>query len=229
LAACLVGAAAVVGGAAPAQAQLAGVVTAGNYYSVPVKSYAERRFAGVVKQQFDFSCGSAAVATLLRYHYGQPVTEQDVFNAMYEIGDKDEIKEKGFSLLDIKRYLESQGYDADGFRVPIEKLAESKLPAIMVISTKGYQHFVVVKGMQDGRVLIGDPAMGMTSMSLTAFKASLGTEIIFVIRSSRDVAAKHFNTAKEWDMAPDAPFRDAVSRDALASLTLSMVRSKNEF
>jgi predicted double-glycine peptidase len=53
--------------------------TGGALYSVPVTSLKEARFLRTIHQRFDFSCGSAAVATLLTYQYGYPVTEQAVF------------------------------------------------------------------------------------------------------------------------------------------------------
>src|SRR3546814_14224143 len=47
-------------------------------YAIHVTSLKEARFKTTVPQQRDFSCGSAAVATLLTYQYGQPVTEAEV-------------------------------------------------------------------------------------------------------------------------------------------------------
>jgi hypothetical protein len=41
--------------------------------NVLVKSMKERKFEQVVRQQYDFSCGSAALATLLTYHYENPI------------------------------------------------------------------------------------------------------------------------------------------------------------
>ncbi|RYF14189.1 MAG: peptidase C39, partial [Oxalobacteraceae bacterium] len=43
-------------------------------FTAPVTSLIGRRFETVVRQQYDFSCGSAALATLLRYHYDDPQT-----------------------------------------------------------------------------------------------------------------------------------------------------------
>ncbi len=45
----------------------------GGSYSVPVTSLKAARYRTTVPQQHDFSCGSAAVATLLTYQYGHPV------------------------------------------------------------------------------------------------------------------------------------------------------------
>ena len=87
-------------------------------FAARVVSVKEARFTTTVRQQFDFSCGSAAVATLLTHHYGIPVTEREVFAQMFERGDQAKIRKEGFSMLDMKRYLESRGLHADGFKQP---------------------------------------------------------------------------------------------------------------
>src|SRR5690606_29731157 len=81
-------------------------------YSIRLTSLKEARFKTTVAQQYDFSCGSAATATLLTYQYGHPVSEADVFRQMYAHGDQAKIRQQGFSLLDMRRYLGSLGYEA---------------------------------------------------------------------------------------------------------------------
>lgn len=63
----------------------------GARFDVPVMSIREARFQRTLHQQYDFSCGSAAVATLLSHHYADPVTEQFVFEQMYLHGDQQKI------------------------------------------------------------------------------------------------------------------------------------------
>ena len=82
-------------------------------YVMRVTSLREARFATTMRQKYDFSCGSAALATLLTYHYGQPVSEQEVFAKMYAAGDRAKIGKQGFSLLDMKHYLTARGFQAD--------------------------------------------------------------------------------------------------------------------
>ena len=129
-------------------------VQSGGAFSVPVVSMKEQRFQKTLHQQYDFSCGSAALATLLTHHYNFPVSEQDVFREMFTRGDQAKIKKEGFSLLDIKNYLANHGFDADGYVAELDKLSVAKVPAIVLIKEQGYYHFVVVKGLRDGRVLI---------------------------------------------------------------------------
>lgn len=190
----------------------------GARYQVRVDSIKSMRSAGTLRQQFDFSCGSAALATLLTHHYGRPVSEQFVFERMYATGNQAVIRRQGFSLLDMRRFLQTLGYRADGFQLPLARLAEARLPAIVLISTGGYQHFVVIKGIDQGRVLIGDPAAGTLALPLRRFEKMWVNRILFVIHGHPRQPA--FNAAADWRAAPRVALSDALKRDSLDALTL---------
>lgn len=175
---------------------------------VPVTSLKQRKQAGTVLQQYDFSCGSAALATLLTHHYGHPVSEASVLEAMYAAGDQAKIRREGFSLLDLKRYLQGLGFAADGFQQPLDKLLEARLPAIVLINERGYRHFVVVKGLSRDRVLIGDPAQGTRALSRANFDSIWVGRLLFVIHNR--VKQARFNRAEDWRAAPSAPLRTGI-------------------
>jgi predicted double-glycine peptidase len=211
----LAGAALLLTGAAPAMdLSLIG----GARYSVPVASLRAVRFRTTVHQQYDFSCGSAALATLLSQHYGWPISEQRAFEQMYLRGDRSKIRREGFSLLDIKRFLEANGFRADGFQLPLKTLAEAGVPAIVLVSDKGYKHFVVIKGLQHGRVLLGDPAGGTRAVPQAAFEAMWDSKLLFVIHDWRGPV--RFNAATDWRAAPLAPLQNGVNRDGLDTVTM---------
>jgi predicted double-glycine peptidase len=193
-------------------------IAGGARFDVPVKSMRELRFTSTTRQQYDFSCGSAALATLLTYHYGHPTSETEAFKAMWQIGDQAKIRREGFSLLDMQRYLAQIGFKADGFQVPLQKLFDSQLPAIVLISEKGYNHFVVIKGADDGRVLLGDPSSGTRSITREHFEAIWPTRLLFVIHDAPGKPS--FNTDLDWRAAPRAPLAEAVSRTAIDMTTL---------
>lgn len=190
----------------------------GGSYSLHITSLKEARFKNTIRQKYDFSCGSAAVATLLTYQYGYPVNEQTAFEQMYAHGNQPKINKEGFSLLDIKRYLEANGFEADGFQAPLEKLQQENLPAIVLIDEKGYHHFVVVKGLLDGRVLVGDPARGTRSIPRAQFDAAWKNHLLFVIHNRRELAV--FNSRRDWHAAPEAPLGLAIDRTSLANITV---------
>ncbi|WP_254427283.1 C39 family peptidase [Rhodanobacter sp. C01] len=190
----------------------------GNSYGFHITSLKEARFKSTIRQKYDFSCGSAAVATLLTYQYGYPVNEQTAFEQMYAHGNRQKISKEGFSLLDIKEYLQANGFEADGFEVPLEKLQQEHLPAIVLIDEKGYHHFVVIKGLRDKRVLIGDPARGTRTMPISQFDALWKNHLVFVIHNRRSLAV--FNNPADWHVAPIAPLGLGIDRSGLSTLTL---------
>jgi predicted double-glycine peptidase len=194
-------------------------------YTLHVTSLKEARFLSTVRQQFDFSCGSAAVATLLSYHYNRPVSEQQVFNAMYAQGDQQKIQREGFSLLDMKRYLAQQGLMADGFVQPLHKLAEAGFPAIVRLVENGYLHFVVIKGIDEQRVLIGDPAGGTRAMRRAAFEAARPDRLLFVIHGW--AGKPLFNLPDDWRVAPRAALGEGINRSSLTDITLPKNGSGN--
>jgi predicted double-glycine peptidase len=192
--------------------------------SVPVKSYQEMLFGDVWRQQFDFSCGSAALATLLQYHYQHPIEEHTIFTAMYANGDKALIKEQGFSLLDMKNYLEQLGYSSDGYKVELDKLAQLGVPGITLVNFDGYMHFVVIKGMNDKKIILGDPSRGTIVLYKQDFmKAYQG--ITLLIKSKVPEAKETFITDENYSVYTESPNEHAISRQNLGDMFLHVSSS----
>ena len=200
----------------------------GGNFQVPVTSIREGRFETVIRQQFDFSCGSAALASLLTYHYDRPTTEEEVFTSMYEAGDQEKIQAQGFSLLDMKTYLARRGLVADGFQMTLEKVEQVGVPVITLIQTGGYRHFVIIKGVRDGEVLTGDPALGNRIYTADKFQL-LWSGVIFLVRNDARLARTNFNHQRDWRVRQKAPFGTAMTRDSLANFTLFSTFMLNEF
>lgn len=211
-------------GAAPAQAGSIWLPGADGTINVPAKSIAERKFAEVVRQRFDFSCGSAAVATLLTYHYADKTDEMDAFRYMYDGGDRKKIAQAGFSLLDMKRYLAHRGYQADGYQASLATLAGAGVPAIALINYRGYRHFVVVKGLRDDSVLLGDPSLGTRLVARAEFEQMWDNGVLFIIKNKPEIGRQHFNTGAQWQHLAQAPLGTALAPADLASLTVTLPR-----
>lgn len=140
----------------------------------PVKSLLEMRRQNVVIQQWDLSCGAAALATLLKYQHGEPVTEKDIAVALmrraeYVRNPQLVQSREGFSLLDLKRNVDARGYLGNGYGKLQLKDLLAKAPLIVPIQTNGYNHFVVFRGIHGDRVLLADPAWGNRTMSVEEF------------------------------------------------------------
>ena len=142
--------------------------------SRPVKSLLELRHDRVMVQNWDLSCGAAALGTILNYQYEDPVSEREIAKGLISrdkyLEDPSLVKRRlGFSLLDLKRYVEARGYEGIGYgKLKIEDLIE-RAPVIVPINF-GYNHFVVFRGMRGNRVLLADPGWGNRTLTIDDFE-----------------------------------------------------------
>lgn len=156
----------------------------GKYHQNPVqvKPAIEQQFRGIVKQVYDYSCGSAALTTLLNGYIGEKLTEQETMNGLMRYGEYDRIVERrSFSLLDMKRFVTALGYNSGGFKGQFSDLTKLDKPAIVPIAYAGFKHFVVFKAYRDGRVFIADPALGNLSFSAEHFQEIWDNNTLFII------------------------------------------------
>lgn len=160
---------------------LAGAVWPGDV-DARVRSLQEIRQDGVVMQQWDNSCGAAALATVLTYGFGHPVSEQEAAKGMLRTTEPLKVRYRGgFSLLDMKRFVESQGFDGTGYRqLTIETLRALESP-IVSVTLHGYAHFVVVRRVSDDEVWFADPAYGNRTLSVERFAQAWTNGIAFVV------------------------------------------------
>lgn len=142
-----------------------------------VKSLLEMRHDNVVIQKWDLSCGAAVLATILKYEYDDRASERDIAKAMISRREYIENPElvkirQGFSLLDLKRYVDSHGYRGIGYgKLTFADLVE-KAPIAIPVNFFGYNHFVVFRGVMEDRVLLADPGWGNRTMRRAAFESA---------------------------------------------------------
>jgi predicted double-glycine peptidase len=189
-------------------------------FTVPVMSWWEIPFRTIRRQQYDFSCGSATVATLLSFHYQRPMSEREAFVAMWRVGDREAIRKVGFSLLDMKTYLESLGYSTVGVRLTGAQLARLRRPIIALIDLNGFKHFVVVKGVRNNRVLLGDPMLGLTEYARADFEKIWNGIALAIIEDPPGVSPV-FNLESDWGPWVQAPMEQGSGgiRIAVGDLT----------
>ncbi len=211
-------------GARAGQVFLNGSALGGGDLNVRVLSFQGRKFSTTVRQEYDFSCGSAALATLLTFTYHLPSTESDVFTSMFLNGDQKVIEKQGFSLLDMKNYLTRIGLPSGGFRASLAKLAQIRMPAIVLINEHGFRHFVVIRGIEHGQVLLADPAIGLRTESTHDFQQQWSGIFLIILAHVRAAQAS-FNGEGDWSGEPGAPFD--LSRFAVNLATLQQVTLPN--
>jgi predicted double-glycine peptidase len=160
-----------------------------------VTSMRAQRDAGVVKQRYDYSCGSASLATLLTYGLNDPVDESALLREVFEPLSPDELgtlQKKGLSLFDLQQLAQKRGHKAQGFRVHQSQLSKLSRPVIVFIKPHGYEHFAVFKGLRGDRVHLADPSLGNVRMPLYRFLDMWADE------SGRGVVFAVERTAGAW-------------------------------
>lgn len=147
-----------------------------------VRPQSEQQYGHLVKQMYDYSCGSAALATLLRYHLGEDLDERQVIQGLLHCGDRARIVERrAFSLLDMKRFLGVLGYKSAGYKAAVEDLRALDRPGILPVEIFGYRHFAVFRGIFDDHVFLADPWRGNISLALGEFEGLWHQNVIFLV------------------------------------------------
>ena len=177
-----------------------------------VESLLERRWRHVVKQGVDISCGSAALATLLNYHFNDPVTENAIIEVILkQVNPEDVRKHGGFSLLDLKRVGAALGYTVTGYKLSLKQIAALGVPVLIPITIREFKHFVIFRGMVGkDRVVLADPAFGNTVVERDEFeKAWKGIALVLVKKGSEtpvpsglDVAEDNFQMIETGKAVP---------------------------
>ncbi len=152
----------------------------------PIQSIRERHFSDLVQQKTDFSCGAAALATVLRQAYWLDVDEHQVIEGMLAHSDMDTVKVQGFSMLDMKKYVESIGMRGRGYRIPTEDLEKITIPVVVLMDIRGYKHFVVLQRVQRDWVYVGDPVLGHKRYSREDFAKGWNGIIFAVVGQGYD-------------------------------------------
>ena len=153
-----------------------------------IKPESEFKNANIVKQMYDYSCGSAALVTLLNYYLGENFDEMQVITGMVRYGDAAKIiRRRAFSLFDMKMFVNVLGYKGEGYKAEIEDLVELDRPCIVPLQLHGYRHFVVFKYAYKDHVFLADPSKGNISFTFSAFKKIWFQNIAFVVYPTDEV------------------------------------------
>jgi predicted double-glycine peptidase len=165
----------------PAHAQTS--AQAGVTGEKPIRTLKDIRNDGVVRQRWDLSCGAAALSTLLTYDFKDNTPESAIVVWILHRTDPALVRARGgFSLLDLKHFVQARGYQAEGFSdMSLDELASQKSSVIVPVRLKGFDHFVVVKSVIGDRVFLADPGFGNVTMKTNRFKEIWKNGIVFIV------------------------------------------------
>lgn len=117
----------------------------------------------IIKQDKDYSCGSASVATILTYFYNKPTTEQHVID---NIGHQNQMA----SFYDLASAVNKDGFIGRGISTDFNALTKLKIPAIVYLVKDGNEHFSVLRRADNHKVYLADPSWGNISLSRQQFE-----------------------------------------------------------
>ena len=149
---------------------------------LPVKPVSEFRYHNITRQAYDYSCGSAALTTVLNQYLGRQFQERQIMEGLLRFGETDKIvQRRGFSLLDMKRLATALGHPSGGFKAELKDIKTLDHPAIVPIAYGGFRHFVVLKKYKDGHIFVADPALGNISFTESKFLEIWDQNVLFIV------------------------------------------------
>lgn len=157
------------------------------------QSYQGLKYASTVRQQLDFTCGGAALATMLTHYWGRPTGEQEIleiFQARHP--DPKVWKAKindGFTFDDIVFAAEVLGYEATGAKVAIDELAAMNGPVIIHLDKGKFQHFVVLTKAHAGVFYMSDPIVGRVALQRYEFEKQYTGSALAIWREGKPLPA----------------------------------------
>lgn len=136
-------------------------------------TYIDIRFESTIRQEYDFSCGAASMATLFTYYYGRPLTEieaLDALRASYQGPDWARTQEVGFSFADLIRAAEHLGFSGEALAIASGELGKLAGPVIVNLDNGVFKHFVVLRQVTDDYVYVADPVTGAEALPHWLFR-----------------------------------------------------------
>jgi ABC-type bacteriocin/lantibiotic exporter with double-glycine peptidase domain len=111
-----------------------------------------------VLQHDSTDCGAACLVSLIRYFGGDTNIDR--------IRKLSGTSQSGASMLGLFQAAQKCGMDATGYEASIREIVDYNNVLILHISPeKGYEHYIIYYGTNEGKHLIWDPACGLSIMS----------------------------------------------------------------
>ena len=163
--------------------------------AISTATWKDIRDKDIEKQNLDYSCGSAAVATILRSFYGKDIYERDVLDELLKVDD-----DGTASFSDLEKVVKKFGFKAGGFSMSFADLKRMKIPAIVYLRYRSQDHFSVTRGVnEEGLLKLGDPSWGNRKFSKWQFKSMWETRdddilkgrILLIVTKNKSLAQIH--------------------------------------
>jgi predicted double-glycine peptidase len=116
-------------------------------------------FKGIIKQSHDYSCGSAALSTLVSGLIENSQISEEL--VIQNINASEGAEEHGYSAADLAKVAAKLGYPAEWRKIAKTELPKIKLPVLLLIGLNSdFPHYVVLKGVRNQIAYLADPTRG---------------------------------------------------------------------
>ncbi len=141
-----------------------------------ITSWIEIKNNNLVRQNFDYSCGSASLSTILKYFYNQNISEKDVLENILEYKgfnkkDSNKLENSDFALsfLDLVQYLQTINFKAIGIALDFNNLTKLQIPVIIFVKIRNNEHFTIYKKADANYIYLADPSFGNIKIKKAKF------------------------------------------------------------
>jgi len=154
------------------------------------------RDVNVVKQRYDFSCGAASLATLVKRFFGDHRSEVELLKTLQARYTPEawNQKRRPASPSTISPTWRARSLPGRGGEIGLAGLLEINGPAIVHLRKGELEHFSVFRGTKDGAILLADPITGNTVYSPGQFAAQY-TGVALAVLATGDPLPKQYPLA----------------------------------
>ena len=132
-------------------------------FGFSVKSLKELHNQNVIRQQYEESCGAAALATLLNLFALKQYSEQDILALLNQKTDM-------LSFKELQEVANTLGYTTKGFQLQREILEQTSYPLLVRIENDPrFPHFVVIINHKGDFIQVFDPNFGQYKATKNEF------------------------------------------------------------
>ncbi len=142
------------------------------------------RFANCAEQGYDTSCGLTTLAFFMDKFWGMPADETALAREFFT--DKLASGDLTVSFADMAKILESRGFVWKAFRMNFEQFtaASARYAPCIVHYDKPEGHFALVLAIEDGFVIVADPAEGSVALGRRYFESRWSGAVLAAILPS---------------------------------------------
>lgn len=136
-------------------------------------------------------CGIACLASIIKYHDGEASLEA--------LRKTSGTSKQGTTLLGLLQAAQQHGFDAEGLEADgVENLKELSGPAILhVVIDNRLQHYLVFYGFEGEKIIMGDPAKGITEYTNERLNAIWQSKALLKLTPNQNFEHRKATTAKK--------------------------------